>query len=50
MTSQLIAAMGDAATSFRTAAELADPSLVETTINDFNEYRIIVFESMGRAP
>jgi len=50
MTAQLIAAMGEAATAFRNAAHLVDPGLVETTINDLNEYRIIVFESMGRAP
>lgn len=50
MTAQLIAVMGNAATAFRDAAHLADPGLVETTINDLNEYRIVVLESMGRAP
>jgi len=50
MTAQLIAAMGEAATAFRDAAELADPALVESAISDFSEYRIVLFESMGRAP
>ncbi|MGH6922864.1 MAG: plasmid mobilization protein [Propylenella sp.] len=50
LTAQLIAAMGEAATAFRNAAELADPALVESAINDFSEYRIVLFESMGRAP
>lgn len=50
MTAQLLAAMGEAATAFRIAADLADPDLVETTITDLNEYRLILFESMGRAP
>lgn len=48
--SQLLAAMGEAATAFRDAAELADPALVESAISDFSEYRIVLFESMGRAP
>jgi len=48
--SQLLAAMGEAATAFRDAAELADPALVESAISDFSEYRIVVFESMGRQP
>ena len=50
MTAQLIATMGEAATAFRDAAHLADPGLVEAAISDFSEYRIILFESMGRAP
>lgn len=50
LAAELIAVMGDAATAFRTASELADPRLLETTINDFNEYRLIVLQSMGRAP
>lgn len=50
MTAQLIAAMGDAASAFRHAAHLADADLVETAISDLGEYRIVLFESMGRAP
>jgi len=50
MTAQLIAAMGEAATAFRDAAHLADAALLETAISDFSEYRIVLFETMGRAP
>jgi hypothetical protein len=50
MTSQLMAVMGEAATAFRDAAHLVDPDLAETTMNNINEYRIVLFESMGRAP
>lgn len=50
LTAQLIAAMGEAATAFRDAAHLADPALVETALSDLSEYRIVLFESIGRSP
>ncbi len=50
MASQLMAAIGEVATAFRDAAHLVDPQLAETTMNSINEYRIVVFESLGRAP
>ncbi|MCC6206450.1 MAG: hypothetical protein IT533_15760 [Hyphomicrobiales bacterium] len=50
MVSQVIAAMGEAATAFRLAAELADRELAEATMREFNERRIVVFQTMGREP
>jgi hypothetical protein len=50
MTSRLIAVMGEATTAFRDAAHLVDPDLAATTMNSINEYRIVLFKSMGRAP
>lgn len=47
---QILGQLGEAATAFRAAADLADAAAVETALNDFAEYRIVLFESMGRAP
>jgi len=50
LTSHLIAVMGEATTAFRDAAHLVDPDLAEITMNSINEYRIVLFQSLGRAP
>ena len=50
MASQLLGVMGQAATAFQDAAHLVDPRLAEATMNNIIEYRIVLFETMGRQP
>lgn len=47
---QMLARLGEAATAFRSAAALADPKAVERTMTDFAEYRLLIFEALGRSP
>lgn len=47
---QLLARLGEAATAFRGAASLADPKAVEAALVDLAEYRLLIFEALGRAP
>lgn len=47
---QMLARLGEAATAFRAAAVLADPKAVEATMTDLAEYRLLIFEALGRAP
>ena len=46
----LLGRLGEAATAFRSAATHADPKALETAMNDFAEYRLMVFEALGRKP
>ena len=47
---QLLARLGEAATAFRGAASLADAKAVEAAMVDLAEYRLLVFQALGRAP
>lgn len=47
---QLLGRLGETATAFRAAAHFADAAAVETTMNDLAEYRLVLFEALGRAP
>lgn len=47
---QMLARLGEAATAFRGAASLADAKAVEAALADFAEYRLLIFEALGRAP
>ena len=47
---QMLARLGEAATAFRGAAALADPKAVEAALVDFAEYRLLIFEALGRSP
>lgn len=50
LAARLLGQLGDAAAAFRQAAALADPQAAETAMNDLSEYRLMVFEAMGRKP
>lgn len=47
---QMLARLGEAATAFRSAAALADPKAVERAMTDLAEYRLLIFEALGRSP
>lgn len=48
--SRLMAEMGQLNTAFRSAAALLDPMAAETAVLQLLEYRLILFEAMGRKP
>jgi hypothetical protein len=47
---QMLARLGEAATAFRSAAAVADSKAVEAAMIDFAEYRLLIFEALGRSP
>lgn len=50
LAASLLGHLGDTASAFRAAAMLADERAVEAALSDLAEYRLIVFEALGRRP
>ncbi|OJU24011.1 MAG: hypothetical protein BGN91_11215 [Nitrobacter sp. 62-13] len=46
----LLGRIGQLATAFRSAAELADGQAVETALRDLSELRLLCFTALGRKP
>lgn len=46
----LLGRIGQLATAFRSAAELADTQAVETALRDLSELRLLCFTALGRKP
>jgi hypothetical protein len=47
---RLLGELGEVATAFRQAQNLADPAMAEAAIRDFAELRLLCFEALGRQP